>query len=125
MNFRVKATFKSKKENSFIYHIPPGSYEILDYFWTESKWYGGKMFIEPIFKGVDSRKLIDIPGSDRPKDLVRYNFIIAPNTLNYIGEWDFSTGIISFTDNKMDFDKSINEKYDNLQFIEAINNLPH
>ena len=40
--FRVKSTFKTSKENPFCYLIEPGTYAILNYWWTESKWYGGK-----------------------------------------------------------------------------------
>lgn len=39
--FRVKPIFKTAKENSFCYLIEPGEYAILNYWWTESKWYGG------------------------------------------------------------------------------------
>ena len=43
--FRVKSTFKTSKENQFCYLIEPGTYVILNYWWTESKWYGGKSYI--------------------------------------------------------------------------------
>ena len=52
--FRVKSTFKTSKENPFCYLIEPGTYAILNYWWTESKWYGGKSYMEPIYKGEDS-----------------------------------------------------------------------
>lgn len=44
--FRVKPTFKSKKENQFCVHINPGDYIIVNYLWTQSKWYGGTMYGE-------------------------------------------------------------------------------
>lgn len=37
VSFRVKSTFKSAKENTFIYFIEPGNYAILNYCWTQSK----------------------------------------------------------------------------------------
>src|SRR5690606_38236866 len=37
-SFRVKPTFKSAKQNDFIYFIAPGKYIILNYWWTQSKW---------------------------------------------------------------------------------------
>ena len=43
--FRVKSTFKTSKENQFCYLIEPGTYAILNYWWTESKWYGGRSYI--------------------------------------------------------------------------------
>ena len=53
-SFRVKPTFKSAKENDFIYFLAPGKYIILNYWWTQSKWYGGTMFTEPIYKDIDA-----------------------------------------------------------------------
>ena len=53
-SFTVKPTLKSAKENTFIYFIKPGTYAILNYWWAQSKWYGGKVFTEPIYKGKDA-----------------------------------------------------------------------
>ncbi len=51
---RVKPTFKSAKENPFCYNIDPGEYAIDNYYWTQSKWYGGTMNTEPILKNKDA-----------------------------------------------------------------------
>lgn len=51
-SMRVKGTFKSKKENTFCFHLPAGEYELLTYFWTQSKWYGGVAHMEPISRNL-------------------------------------------------------------------------
>lgn len=45
-SMRVKATMKSAKENVFCFHLPPGEYELRQYYWTQSKWYGGMVHLE-------------------------------------------------------------------------------
>jgi len=127
--FRVKPTYKSRKENPFIFHIPPGKYKILVYWWTKSQWYGGKMFTETIFKGIDTStknfKKKWESGKINENDLEQYEFTIKKNTINYLGTWHFDTGLVSFSDNKVQFDKEIMESFNNLNFNKAVTNLPN
>ncbi len=125
--FRVKATFKSSKADNFIFHIKPGNYAILNYFWTQSKWYGGKMYMEPIFKGVDASKDFDKKIATREvnvDDLQRYTFKIDENSINYLGEWNFNTGLVSFIDSKEHVNEDFYKKFKNIDLSEAKLNLP-
>jgi hypothetical protein len=125
--FRVKATFKSSKTDNFIFHIKPGNYAILNYFWTQSKWYGGKMFMEPIFKGFDASKDFNKNVATREinvDDLQRYTFKIDENSINYLGEWNFNTGLVSFIDSKEHINEDFYKKFKNLDLSEAKLNLP-
>lgn len=117
--FRVKSTFKTSKENPFCYLIEPGTYAILNYWWTESKWYGGKSYMEPIYKGEDSileteRKIKN--KEQRPDELVLFKFTVAPNTLNYAGTWHFEQSPVYFTDDKEQADDRMKDKYKKLDF---------
>lgn len=117
--FRVKSTFKTSKENQFCYLIEPGTYAILNYWWTESKWYGGKSYMEPIYKGEDSifeteRKIKN--KEQRPDELVFFKFTVAENTLNYLGTWHFEDSPVFFTNDKEETDKEMQYKYKKLDF---------
>lgn len=112
--FRVKSTFKTSKENSFCYLVEPGTYAILNYWWTESKWYGGKSYMEPIYKGEDSileteRKIKN--KEQRADELVLFKFTVTPNTLNYVGTWHFEQSPVFFTNDKEQADEKMKEKY--------------
>lgn len=128
LTFRVKPTFKSAKENTFIYFIKPGNYAILNYWWTQSKWYGGKMFTEPIFKGIDGTDDLENKiksGQTNQNELVQFAFAITENSLNYLGTWHFDKGLVSFTDNKIQFDNLVKSKYKKLDFSAAKTVLPN
>lgn len=117
--FRVKSTFKTSKENQFCYLIEPGTYAILNYWWTESKWYGGKSYMEPIYKGDDSifeteRKIKN--KEQRPDELILFKFTVAENTLNYLGTWHFEDSPVFFTNDKEETDKEMLDKYKKLDF---------
>ena len=117
--FRVKSTFKTSKENQFCYLIEPGTYAILNYWWTESKWYGGKSYMEPIYKGEDSifeteRKIKN--KEQRPDELVFFKFTVAENILNYLGTWHFEDSPVFFTNDKEEIDKEMQDKYKKLDF---------
>lgn len=117
--FRVKSTFKTAKENPFCYLIEPGTYAILNYWWTESKWYGGKSYMEPIYKGEDSileteRKIKN--KEQRPDELVLFKFTVTENTLNYLGSWHFEKSPVSFTNDKEQTDEEMQQKYKKLDF---------
>lgn len=112
--FRVKSTFKTSQENSFCYLVEPGTYAILNYWWTESKWYGGKSYMEPIYKGEDSilkteRKIKN--KEQRADELVLYKFTVTPNILNYVGTWHFEQSPVFFTNDKEQADEKMKEKY--------------
>lgn len=126
--FRVKPTYKSKKENPFIFHIPSGTYRILVYWWTKSKWYGGEMFNEPIYKGIDlslkKNKKKRETGEIKDIELEYFEFTIKENTINYLGTWHFNTGLVSFSNEKLQFDKEIADEYENINFENAIISIP-
>lgn len=124
LTFRVKATFKSAKENTFVYFIKPGNYAILNYWWTQSKWYGGKMYTEPIFKGIDASDNFE-QGQIKPNELIQFSFVVAENSLNYLGTWHFDKGLVSFSDDKIQFDNILNSKYKKLDFSTAKTILPN
>ena len=126
-SFRVKPTFKSAKENTFYYHIPSGNYSVLHYWWTQSKWYGGKMYTEPIFKhfafsDIDSKLK---SGELKRKELEQYKFSIQPNSLTYLGTWHFEKEIVSFSDNKIDLDEKLKDKFSRLDFKNVIITIPN
>jgi len=115
----VKPTFKSAKENTFVYFIKPGNYAILNYWWTQSKWYGGKMFTEPIFKEIDATnnsKQKSNSGQLNTNNLEQFTFTVTENSLNYLGTWHFDKEEVSFTDDKTQFDSLMKSKYKKLDF---------
>ena len=126
--FRVKPIFKSAKENAFICFIKPGNYAVLNYWRTQSKWYGGKTFTEPIFKGIDATDDLEKKinsGQTNKNELVQFTFAITENSLNYLGTWHFDKGLISFTDDKIQFDNLIKSKNKKLDFSAAKIVLPN
>lgn len=125
--FRVKPTLKSGKENTFCYFLKPGTYMILDYWWTDNKWYGGNSLIEPVYKGIDAtdslREKIDTNRINQ-RDLKRFLFEVKSNTLNYLGTWHFDTGMVYFTNDKDELDKKLKKKYKLLDFTKANTIIP-
>jgi hypothetical protein len=125
--FRVKPTYKSAKENTFVYFIKPGKYAILNYWWTKSTWYGGKFFTEPIFKSIDVTDNFEQKIKSRQinrNELEQFTFEITKNSLNYLGTWHFDKGLVSFTDDKMQFDNLVKSKFKKLDFSIAATILP-
>lgn len=126
--FNVKGTMKSGKENPFCYYIKPGMYKVFSYFWTKSKWYGGEMHEERIFKNIDTSTKDYTKGvkngTINPDKLEPYYIEIRPNSIYYVGTWHFDTGLVSFTDNKTDLDDKLKKKYSEMNFDEAIIKLP-
>lgn len=126
-SFNVKPAYKSAKENAFIYFIKPGKYVILHYWWTQSKWYGGKFFTEPIFNGLDSRDSLATKvklGFIKENDLHRFMFSVDENSVNYLGTWHFDTGIVSFKDDKKTMDEKLFSKYPFINISKAKIALP-
>lgn len=126
LTFRVKPTFKSAKKNTFIYFIKPGHYAILNYWWTKSTVYGGKNYTEPIFKNFDATKNLNEKMEDETKEeLQQFTFEITKSSLNYLGTWHFDKEIVSFTDDKKEFDISVKNKYSKIDFSSAKTILPN
>lgn len=129
LKFNVKPTFKSRKENPFFYHIPPGSYKIINYLWTQSKWYGGKMYNEPIFKDLDTsgknyKKKFD-KGEFKESEFERFEFTVELNKVNYLGTWHFDNGLVSFSDDKKSFEIDILEKFNKIDFKNSVINITY
>lgn len=128
ISFNVKPIFKSARENMFIFFIEPGEYAILNYWWTQSKWYGGKVFTEPIFKDFDAMDGWEPKTKTRninPDELEQYKLSISANSLNYTGTWHFDKGLVSFTNEKADLDSSLKSRYTKLDFSKARLMLPN
>lgn len=126
--FTVKPALKSAKENTFIYFITPGNYIILNYLWTQSKWYGGKIFTEPIYKGIASTADLGekIKSGQFSKDeLKQFTFSVADNSLTYLGTWHFDNEIVEFKDKKLDLDRPLSKRFKKLNFSQAVIELPH
>ncbi|GAA0554973.1 hypothetical protein LX66_5581 [Chitinophaga japonensis] len=125
-SFRVKPTFKSARENIFVYHIPAGYYAILHYVWTQSKWYGGKMFTEPIYKGMafsDIKRKAQA-GQQTGGELKQFKFSVQPNTVNYVGTWNFDKEIVSFSDGKAKLDEELKVRHAMLNLKTAVVSIP-
>ncbi len=123
--FRVKPTFTSKRENIFAFHIKPDTYKIIVYWWTQSKWYGGEIFTEPIYKNINTTQNFKIKlekGEIRKEDLKQFEFTISENTLNYLGTWHFNTGTVSFSNEKNKIDEMI--KFTKINLDNALIILP-
>lgn len=58
------------------------------------------------------------------ENLVQYEFTVEKNNLNYLGTWHFDTGLVSFSDDKIQLDKEMNSKYKTFDFENAIIRLP-
>lgn len=123
---RVKGTYKSAKENLFCFHLPPGEYTLLQYYWTKSKWYGGMVHLEQIAKNVnfDEAKQLSDKGELTEERMQRYTFTLAPDTLYYAGTWHFEAATVSFTDDKQQLDEKAAKMYKRLNFPAAIITLP-
>ncbi|QMU30760.1 hypothetical protein [Adhaeribacter radiodurans] len=125
-SFRVKPIFKSAKENAFCFYIKPGSYKILNYWWTESKWYGGKMFTEYIFKGIESSKVADKlkKGEIQVNNLEQYSFRVTDSSVHYLGTWHFDKELVSFSNNKEQLDITIQTEYQKINWVQAKPEIP-
>ena len=125
--FEVKPYLRSRKENTFCFYIKPGTYEILNYWFTKSKWYGGLTTTEPIFKNIDAninlKNKID-SGIIKREDLHHFKFKVENNTITYVGQWHFDTGLVSFTDDKAALDKKLPADFYFLEFNTAVINIP-
>lgn len=94
----VKPAFKSQRENSFCYALPPGRYALSQYEYTSSKWYGGEMHAERLHK---------LPAVGAPASLkaTRFVFTVQPGVAHYVGVWDLANeGQPSFYNEKAAMD---------------------
>ncbi|WP_422359813.1 hypothetical protein [Reichenbachiella sp.] len=125
--FRVKATMTSKKESNFVFHIPPGDYEIFQYWWTQSNAFGGTFYTEPVFKHTDSyEETITMleSGQLKEEELERFKFIIEPNSVNYLGTWNFDKEVAVFTNDKKSIDQKLIKKYKKISLQNSTINIP-
>ncbi|GAA4335565.1 hypothetical protein GCM10023149_43640 [Mucilaginibacter gynuensis] len=106
--FRVKPTFKSAKENLFCYYLPPGTYQLLNYWYTESKWYGGKVFTEGILSTANKPLFVTV----------------KPNKIYYLGDWHFETTNHFFVDQKATCDSLLKKRNVALKLETALTTLP-
>jgi hypothetical protein len=86
------------------------------------------MFTEPIFKGIDATDNLEKKirlGQIKKENLVPFTLFFTENSLNYVGTWHFNKGIVSFSDNKQEFDNQVKSKCKKLDFTTAKNNLPN
>ncbi|WP_413669909.1 hypothetical protein ACEN9X_08205 [Mucilaginibacter sp. Mucisp86] len=126
-SFVVKPPLRSRKENQFCFFIKPGTYEVVNFYYSKSKWYGTEYNMRPVFRGIDFevnvKNKID-SGLIKLEDLHRIVFKVANNTLTYLGQWHFESGAPSFTDEKATLDKKLKEDYVLLEFEKAVTVLP-
>lgn len=121
--FSVKPHFSIKKENAFCIALDPGLYAIYRYEWTK----GYTTYSEPILKGIDARDNFNKKrksGEIQDEDLEFFLFKVEANTLNYLGTWNFESGIVSFIDEKEETDAALQKKYKKLNFQNSMVNLP-
>lgn len=126
LSFRVKPTFKSAKENVFCFYIKPGKYTVVNYWWTESKWYGGKMFTEYIYKNIESSKVADKlkTAQVQQTDLEQYAFDIDSDSAFYLGTWHFDKELVSFSNDKGELDKVMQSEYPKINWTRAKIEIP-
>lgn len=116
-NFRlgVKPILRSRRENPFCYALPPGRYALHSYEYSDSKWYGVELHLEPV------RKLRNSPVLQR----TRYLFTVQPGQLHYVGTWDFSQEFDPrFLDEEFGLDLVFSKEYPLLPLEHAQLTLP-
>ncbi|WP_375417368.1 energy transducer TonB [uncultured Hymenobacter sp.] len=95
----VKPAFKSQRENSFCYALPPGRYALSQYEYTSSKWYGGEMRTERLLKLPATAEGAPAAGT------TRFTFNVQPGVAHYVGVWNFTDeGKPSFQNGKAAMD---------------------
>lgn len=120
--FQVKPTMKNTPENIFCYHIAPGTYRIVSYYWVISNWYGGTAHTEPVYKGIKADKDFNRrfeSGEIKEEELKSYTITVRPNTASYLGIWNFKTEPATFGNDKEALDKKLAEEYPLIDFSSA------
>ena len=100
---QVKEPFTSAKEILFCAELPTGKYEIRSYNYVHSKWYGGMISEEPIYKNFDATDSLNfntLKDSTNSLSLERFTFVITDVAPYYVGLWDFNSGLVKFSSNK-------------------------
>jgi hypothetical protein len=124
--FRVKGTFKSAKDNIFCYYIPPGIYELVSYWYTQSKWYGGMEFTEPILKIRSDTTIVNQTDSSYFYTYSNtFRFTVKPGGIHYAGTWDFSNDHAIFRNEKSELDGVIQRNHKKINFSECLITMPH
>jgi hypothetical protein len=85
------------------------------------------MFTEPIFKNIDATDNFEnkiSSGQIKNENLERFTLSISENSLNYIGTWHFDNGLVSFSNDKTEFDILLKNKYKKLDFSTALTLIP-
>lgn len=87
----VKKTYKSARRNKFHVSLPPGKYAIIEYFWIQSKWYGGMLHREHIYKNGTMSDVVKklTSGEAKKLNLEWYTFSVESKKANYVGIWNF------------------------------------
>ena len=85
------------------------------------------MCTEPIFKsyGFSEIEAKLKPGNLKQDAVNRFKFQIQANTLNYIGTWHFDKETVSFSDEKLNLDKKLYDKFVKLNFKNAVTQIPN
>ena len=112
----VKPAFRTRSENDFCFALAPGRYAIHSYEYSESKWYGLEMHLEPIRKAVPASAGVSA---------TRYVFEIKPEQVQYVGTWDFQREARPvFSNEKARLDQQLEKEYRHLNFTQASLTIP-
>lgn len=127
----VKPVLKTKNTNAFLFYIPPGKYEIINYVYVQDKMIViDEWTYEPVLKGLDYSNPKDVAILEKgvTKDAYkRFTFKIEEGVVNYVGNWDFNSGFIAFKadENKVVFDKKMKNKVNKkIDYSSASTNIP-
>jgi hypothetical protein len=107
---RVKDAFTAQKNSLFCAELPLGMYELRSYIYIQSKWYGGKEFEEQLYKNIDCsdsvkyKAAVDSLGLSSFK---RFSFTVNEISPYYVGQWEFGTGLVSFSSDKQTSDEKL------------------
>ncbi|HEY4326320.1 MAG TPA: hypothetical protein VGN20_20205 [Mucilaginibacter sp.] len=119
--------YLKSKQNVFSFRIKPGTYRIIQFRWSEDKGFYRTIHFEPVFKNVNAADSLQVRitrGEIKPDTLKYFSFHVDGGKLYYLGTWNFKTGMASFTDDKAETDKKAKRDYFNLDFDQAITELP-
>ena len=107
----VKPVLRSRQENNFCYAL-------LHYEYTDSKWSGLSMHVESIHK--------ELPTNTLPLAATRYQFVVEPGQLHYVGTWNFSAAAegAQFIQEKSRLDDWFTGKYKRLTPAAALLAVP-
>lgn len=125
--FQTLPHFAGNKPHIFCCHLKPGTYEILQYHWGESFWYGDKFHAEQVLKnnGLDSLEYIKIKNQAVITDSTKlFRFKVLPGNLYYVGTWNFSKEVVTINNNKKQDDERAKKGFFILNFDAATTVLP-